>query len=84
MNFNDFPTVMSIIALLIGITFLILSDYIAAGVWLCYGLATLLVNKVGSSNMDNFSRIDVIIAWATIVSFISLLLFQLHRDFVAR
>ncbi len=84
MNFNDFPTVMSMIALLIGMTFLILSDYIAAGVWLCYGLATFLVNKVGSSNMSNLSRPDVIIAWATVVGFISLFLLQLHRDYVAR
>jgi uncharacterized protein with PQ loop repeat len=84
MNFNDFPSVMSIIALVIGMTFIFVADYIAASVWLCYGIATFLVNKIGSSNMANFNRPDVIVAWATIVGFFSLFLLQLHRDYITR
>jgi hypothetical protein len=68
-------------AIALGITFLFAANYVAAGVWILFALTVFLVEKVGINNMTSLARADAILAWIFLLSFVSLSIFQVAKDF---
>jgi hypothetical protein len=71
----------AIAAVALSITFLFAAKYIAAGVWILFALTIFLVEKVGIDNMTSLNRAEAILAWIFLLSFISLSIFQVVKDF---
>jgi hypothetical protein len=71
----------AIAAIALGISFAIATNYLAAGVWMCFGITILLVEKVGMDSMTRLLRPEVIFTWMFFLAFISLSIYQVVKDY---
>lgn len=65
----------------LGISFIIIADYVAAGVWISLGITILLVEKVGVHSMNHLIRPEVFFTWILFIVFISLSVYQVVKDY---
>lgn len=72
----------AIAAIALGISFAIAANYLAACVWVCFGITILLVEKVGLDSMTRQLRPEVIFTWMFFLAFISLSIYQVVKDYV--
>jgi hypothetical protein len=71
----------AIAAIALGVSFAIATNYVAAGVWVCFGITVLLIEKVGMDNMTRLFRPEVIFTWIFFLAFISLSIYQVVKDY---
>jgi hypothetical protein len=71
----------AIAAIALGVSFAIATNYVAAGVWVCFGITILLIEKVGMDSMTRLFRPEVIFTWMFFLAFISLSIYQVIKDY---
>ncbi|WP_019501039.1 hypothetical protein [Pseudanabaena sp. PCC 6802] len=72
----------AIAAIALGVSFAIATNYVVAGVWVCFGITILLIEKVGIDSMTRLLQPEVIFTWMFFLAFISLSIYQVVKDFV--
>jgi hypothetical protein len=71
----------AIAAIALGVSFAIATNYIAACVWICFGITILLVEKVGVDSLTRLFRPEVLFTWIFFLAFVSLSIYQVVKDF---
>lgn len=69
--------------IVMGITQIVLGNYVAAGIWLIIALGQFLVPRIGVANLTQWHRPEVIFVWLMVVVFTCLVVYQVYSDFVS-
>ncbi len=77
--------VMALANIVLGLTFLLYSDYLGAGAWISLGICLSLMVDVGISNLlllngHGMLSVKVMAVWITLITFIVLFTYKVLRD----
>ncbi|MBD2664908.1 hypothetical protein B6N60_01023 [Richelia sinica FACHB-800] len=66
--------------IVMGITQILLGNYVAAGIWLIIALGQFLVPRVGVANLNQWERPEVLFVWFMVALFTGLVVYQIYTD----
>lgn len=69
--------------IIMGITQIVLGNYVAAGIWLIIALGQFLVPRVGVANLNQLNRPEVMFIWLMVAILTCLVIYQIYRDVVS-
>lgn len=69
--------------IIMGITQIVIGNYVAAGIWLIIGLGQFVVPRVGSANLNQLHRPEVIFVWLMVAVLSCLVVYQIYKDVVS-
>ncbi|QKQ72711.1 hypothetical protein [Nostoc sp. TCL240-02] len=65
---------------IMGISQIVLGNYVAAGIWLIIALGEFVVPRIGVNNLNQLHRPEVLFVWVMVATFIILVIYQIYRD----
>ncbi|MDZ8054641.1 MAG: hypothetical protein RMX68_024935 [Aulosira sp. ZfuVER01] len=65
---------------IMGISQIILGNYVLAGILLIIALGQFVVPRVGVNNLNQLHRPEVLFVWVIITTFSCLVIYQIYRD----
>ncbi|OUL25713.1 hypothetical protein [Nostoc sp. 106C] len=68
------------IFVIMGISQIILGNYVLAGIFLIIALGQFVVPRVGVNNLNQLHRPEVLFVWAMITTFTCLVIYQIYKD----
>jgi hypothetical protein len=66
--------------IVMGITQILLGNYVTAGIWLIIALGQVLVPRVGVANLNQWERPEVLFVWLMVALFTGLVVYQIYTD----
>ncbi|QIR37109.1 hypothetical protein HCG51_10455 [Tolypothrix sp. PCC 7910] len=69
--------------IIMGISQVIVGNYVAAGIWLIIALGQFVVPRVGVNNLNQLHRPEVLFVWLMIITFTCLVIYQIYIDAVS-
>ncbi|BAY09990.1 hypothetical protein [Calothrix sp. NIES-2098] len=71
------------IFIIMGISQIILGNYVLAGILLIIALGQFIVPRVGVHNLNQLHRPEVLFIWVMITTFTCLVIYQIYRDVIS-